>query len=62
MLDLHKYWNHRATFYKDNDVLGRLILKTFVDQVKPQSLIEIGCGNGILFKNYVDVPLVSACD
>jgi len=62
MLDLYEYWNRRALYYKDGDVLGRTVLKTFIDRIKPKSLIEIGCGNGILFKLYGDVPLVSGCD
>jgi len=61
-LNLQDYWNNRARFYKCEDVVGRQILKTFIQKIQPSSLIEIGCGTGILFSLYKDVPYVVGCD
>jgi SAM-dependent methyltransferase len=53
----------RAPFYdEDADIAGREILKAFIKRIKPQSLIEIGCGTGILFRLFKDVPDVTVCD
>lgn len=61
-MNLQEYWNRRAQHYKCEDVVGRQILKTFIQKIQPSSLIEIGCGTGILFSLYKDVPNVSGCD
>jgi len=61
-LNLQDYWNRRARYYKCEDVVGRQILKTFIQKIQPSSLIEIGCGTGILFSLYKDVSQVAACD
>jgi len=61
-LNLQDYWNRRAQHYKCEDVVGRQILKTFIQKIQPSSLIEIGCGTGILFSLYKNVPSVVGCD
>lgn len=61
-MTLLDYWNQRATTYSTSDVVGRKILAAHIQQIHPRSLIEIGCGNGILFSVYKQVPQVSALD
>jgi len=64
-LDLLKYWDKRATYYTDLKYVEKTsynLLKSYIDQAKPKSLIEIGCATGILFPLYKNVPEVVACD
>jgi len=62
MQSLHRYWEQRARTYEIADVYGRKILKEFLVQVNPQSLVEIGCGAGELFPLYRSIPRVVGCD
>ncbi len=50
------YWETRASSYYIEDPFGRTILKAFIEKLKPQSLIEVGCGNGELFNLYKNIP------
>jgi len=61
-LDLAKYWENRAPGYTEGDVVGVRILQTFIQKIAPQSLIEVGCGNGILFRIYRNIPRVVGID
>jgi len=61
-LDLQKYWENRAPGYTEGDVVGVRILQTFIEKIAPQSLIEVGCGNGILFRIYRRIPRVVGID
>jgi hypothetical protein len=55
-----KYWNHRASDIDqkwgmekhDYDLLGKIILS-----IKPNRLLEIGCGSGRLFPLYSDLKV-----
>lgn len=62
--DMHAYWEGRAPFYLTDDVFGRNILRAYISklQPKPESLIEIGCGNGELIMLYKDIPRVTLLD
>ncbi len=44
------------------DVFGRKIIEAYLRKLKPQSLIEVGCGNGQLFNAYKNIPRVVGCD
>jgi len=59
---LQDYWESRAPFYEVHDVLGREILKHYLDKLKPQSLVDVGCGRGELFPLYERIPRVVALD
>lgn len=61
-MNLLDYWNQRADVYSTSDVVGRQILQAHIQQIQPKSLVEIGCGNGILFSLYKNIPRVSAMD
>jgi len=61
-LDLQKYWENRGPGYTEGDVVGVRILQTFIEKIAPESLIEVGCGNGILFRIYRNVPHVVGID
>jgi len=61
-LRLYNYWQKTAKYYDVSDVFGRKILKTFLYQIHPQSLIELGCGPGELFPLYEKIPRVVAID
>lgn len=57
------YWNARAPFYdQDMDVAGRQIMGSFIKKLNPQSILEVGCGTGIMFKFYKHIPKAAACD
>jgi SAM-dependent methyltransferase len=60
----HEYWNERSDHYDSPlpDVFGRNITATFLRKLKPQSLIEVGCGTGQLFPLYKDIPHVVGAD
>lgn len=71
MLDLHKYWNDRASTYYVPDVFGRKVLKAFIERLRPpidpkngmpESFIEVGCGRGELFPLYKHFTRVVAVD
>jgi len=62
MMEWLSYWNKRAEAYQNRDVESRKILQEHLNRIKPLSLIEIGCGPGILFELYRNVPVVLACD
>ena len=59
---LRNFWNRRAATYYTPDVFGRRILGAYLVKLKPQSLIEVGCGTGELFPIFHDVPRVVAVD
>ncbi len=59
---LHDYWEHRAPSYYVPDVFGRRIVAAYLVKLHPQSLIEVGCGNGELFSAYQQIPKVVAVD
>jgi len=64
-LNLLEYWDKRATYYTDikyEEKTSYSLLKSYIDQAKPKSLIEIGCATGILFPLYKNVPEAAACD
>ena len=56
------YWQTRAQSYWTDDVFGRNIIRAYLAKLRPETLIEIGCGNGELFLIYKDVPYVVAVD
>jgi SAM-dependent methyltransferase len=60
--DMLNYWESRASSYYVEDPFGRSILKAFIDKLQPQSLIEIGCGNGELLQLYRNVPSAVGVD
>ncbi len=59
---LHRYWEQRARDYEVADVYGRKVLREFLNKIKPQSLVEVGCGAGELFPLYRGIPRVVGCD
>jgi SAM-dependent methyltransferase len=59
---LHDYWEARGKVYWTDDVFGRNIVRAFLGKLRPQSLIEIGCGHGELFLIYKDIPHVVGID
>lgn len=59
---LNNYWAGIASRYYVPDVFGRRILQGYIVKLKPQSLIEVGCGSGELFSAYKDVPRVVGVD
>ena len=59
---LQQYWDRRAASYEIHDVLGRSILKHYLEVLKPRSLVEVGCGRGELFPLYTGIPRVAALD
>lgn len=59
---LQAYWEHRAPSYYIDDTFGRNVVRLFINKLKPESLIEIGCGNGELFSTYKEVPYVVGVD
>ncbi|MDD5263869.1 MAG: class I SAM-dependent methyltransferase [Candidatus Bipolaricaulis sp.] len=59
---LLNYWENRAPSYYIEDPFGRAILKAFIEKLQPQSLIEIGCGNGELFSLYKHIPISVGID
>lgn len=66
---LHQYWERRSAFYDSTpnysdtpDIFGRNIVASYLRKLQPQSLIEVGCGNGQLFSTYTQIPRVVACD
>lgn len=59
---LHDYWQRRAAEYYVPDVFGRRLLSAYLTKLNPQSLIEIGCGNGEMFSAYQRIPRVVAVD
>jgi SAM-dependent methyltransferase len=61
-MNLHQYWNERAASYEIHDVLGRNILKHYIENLSPQSLVDVGCGKGELFPLFNGVPRVVALD
>lgn len=61
-MNLQDYWESRAPFYEVHDVLGRGILKHYLDKLKPRSLVDVGCGRGELFPLYDKIPRVVALD
>jgi len=56
------YWSERAKAYKNRNPESREILQYYLTQIKPDSLIEVGCGPGFLFPLYKNVPAVTAVD
>jgi SAM-dependent methyltransferase len=57
------YWNARAPFYdQDMDVAGRQIMGSFIKKLNPKSILELGCGPGIMFRYIKDLPNAAACD
>jgi len=61
-MSLQAYWESRAHFYNIHDVLGREILKHYLDKIKPQSLVDVGCGRGELFPLFDKIPRVVGLD
>jgi SAM-dependent methyltransferase len=61
-VSLQVYWESRAPFYNIHDVLGREILKHYLDKLKPRSLVDIGCGRGELFPLFKKIPRVVGVD
>ena len=61
-MNLHDYWNNRALNYDSHDVLGRNIVKGYLEKLKPRSLVEVGCGRGELFPLYGKIPRVVGLD
>ncbi len=64
-MNLQEYWDNRAPYYEGlcaHDVLGRKILKHKIDQLKPKSVIEIGCGRGEVLTLLKDVPRIVGID
>jgi SAM-dependent methyltransferase len=59
---LLSYWEKRAQSYWTDDVFGRNIIRAYLAKLQPQSLIEIGCGNGELFLIYKHIPYAVAID
>jgi SAM-dependent methyltransferase len=61
---LNDYWNRRSGNYDspEPDVFGRNITASYIRKLKPQSLVEVGCGTGQLFPLYKDIPRVVGCD
>jgi SAM-dependent methyltransferase len=59
---LYNYWQRLGPAYYVPDVFGRRIVAAFMQKLKPQSLVEVGCGSGELFSAYKDVPLVLGID
>lgn len=63
-----QYWEKRGTNYPSEPIvlkyynMGVEELSTFLEEIKPQSLIEVGCGFGCLFKSYSHVPRVLGID
>jgi SAM-dependent methyltransferase len=62
MMTFEQYWDGRAASYEIHDVLGRSILKNYLDKLKPRSLVEVGCGRGELFPLFSGIPRVVALD
>lgn len=59
---LNDYWARIATSYYVPDVFGRRIVQGYMTKLKPQSLIEVGCGSGELFSAFKEIPKVVAVD
>lgn len=59
---LHDYWERRGVNYYVSDVFGRRIVAAHLVKLSPQSLIEVGCGNGELFSTFKDIPRVVGVD
>jgi len=59
---LHEYWARRASTYDVPDVFGRQILNSYIMKLKPQTLVEVGCGHGELFSIYRNVARVVGLD
>jgi SAM-dependent methyltransferase len=61
-MNLEHYWDNRAASYEIHDVLGRNILKNYIDKLSPHSLVDVGCGKGELFPLYGKIPRVVGLD
>lgn len=59
---LSDYWGRVAETYYVPDVFGRRMLKSYLEPLQPQSLVEVGCGSGELFSIFKDVPVVLGLD
>lgn len=59
---LHEYWEKRGPVYYVPDVFGRRIVAAYLVKLHPESLIEIGCGNGELFSAFQQIPRVLGVD
>jgi SAM-dependent methyltransferase len=61
-ITLQQYWDGRASSYQIHDVLGRSILKPYLENLSPQSLVDVGCGRGELFPLFDRIPRVVGLD
>jgi SAM-dependent methyltransferase len=61
-MTLQQYWERRAASYEIHDVLGRSILKPYLENLSPQSLVDVGCGRGELFPLFDRIPRVVGLD
>lgn len=61
-VELKELWERLAEHYYVPDVYGRRIVEQYMNMLKPQSLIEVGCGSGELFTCFKDIPRVMAVD
>lgn len=58
------YWEARAEYYDIRDYFGRKLVETYLERnsIKPNSILDAGCGKGELFKLWANCEYVSGLD